>query len=95
MTSGVWLVRVDNLWVLTESATQVARFPMDIYELGLRRLLTFVVPLGFIATMPSSQLVRQVQWNMVTMGLTWALVALLASRWFWRFALRHYTSASS
>jgi len=95
MTTGVWLVRVDNLWVLTESATQVARFPMDIYELGLRRLLTFVVPLGFIATVPSSQLVRQVQWNMVAMGLTWALVALLASRWFWRFALRHYTSASS
>jgi len=24
-----------------------------------------------------------------------AVGSLLASRWFWRFALRHYTSASS
>jgi len=95
MTTGIWLVRVDNLWVLTESLTQVSRFPLDIYGPSLVRAFTFVVPLAFIATIPASQLVRGSDWTMVGLGLVWSLVFLALSRLFWRYALTQYTSASS
>lgn len=95
MTTGIWLVRVDNLWVLGESLTQISRYPIDIYGSGLKRLFIFVLPLGFIATVPASQLKHEVQPQMVLLGLGWALGFFLLARWFWRFALRHYTSASS
>lgn len=95
MTTGIWLIRVDNLWVLTESLTQVSRFPLDIYGVGLQRIFTFVLPLAFIATIPASQLIRGANWPMVGLGLIWAVAFLGLSRWFWRFALTHYTSASS
>lgn len=95
MTTGIWLVRVDNLWVLSESVTQIARYPLDIYGAGLQRFLTFAVPLGFLATVPARQLVRAFDPAMVATGALWALAALLLSRLFWRYALRHYSSASS
>lgn len=95
MTTGIWLVRVDNLWVLTETMTEVARYPIDIYGSGIRGILTFVLPMAFIATIPASQLVRGVDWGMVGLGVGWALVFFILARAFWKFAMRSYTSASS
>jgi ABC-2 type transport system permease protein len=95
MTTGIWLVRVDNLWVLGESLTQISRFPMDIYSLGLRRFFVYFVPMAFIATIPASQLKNGFDPQMLALGVAWALVFLALARGFWRFALRHYTSASS
>lgn len=95
MTLGIWLVRVDNLWVLGETVMQVARYPIDIYTTGLQRFLTYFVPLAFLATVPASQLVKGLDWGMAGIGALWALGLLAFSRWFWNFALRHYSSASS
>jgi ABC-2 type transport system permease protein len=95
MTTGIWLVRVDNLWVLTETMTEVARYPIDIYGSGIRGILTFVLPMAFIATIPATQLVKGVNWGMVGLGVVWALVFFILARVFWKFAMRCYTSASS
>ncbi len=95
MTTGIWLVRVDNLWVLGESVMQVSRFPLDIYEGGIQRFFTFMLPLAFIATIPAKQLVKGFDLQMMLLGVLWAAVALIATRAFWQFAMRHYTSASS
>jgi ABC-2 type transport system permease protein len=95
MTTGVWLVRVDNLWVLGESIMQVARYPLDIYNTGLQRFLTFVVPIGFLATVPASQLVKGFDPILLGVGIAWAIGSLYLSRRFWHLAMRHYGSASS
>lgn len=95
MTLGVWLVRVDNLWVLGESIMQIARYPVDIYQGILKRLFVYAVPLAFLATMPARQLVQSFDSAMLLLGLAWAAVFLMLSRVFWLFAMRHYTSASS
>lgn len=95
MTLGIWLVRVDNLWVLGETIMQVARYPVDIFGVGLQRLFVFGIPLAFLGTIPASQLVKGFDPGMIGLGLGWALAMIFLSRWFWRFALRHYSSASS
>lgn len=95
MTTGIWLVRVDNLWVLADSVMQVARFPLDIYSTGVQRFLTFVVPLAFLSTAPARQIVRGFDATSLCIAVGWAMLALVLSRLFWQFALRHYGSASS
>jgi len=95
MTTGIWLVRVDNLFILGETVTQVARNPLDIYPLGVQKVLTYAVPLGLLSTIPARQLVRGFDGGMVALGLVWGIAAVLFSRWFWRYALRSYSSASS
>lgn len=95
MTLGIWLVRVDNLWVLGDSIFTVARFPTDIYQIQIRRILTYAIPLAMIATEPARVLLGGRPPSFALFGLLWALAFALLSRAFWRFALRHYTSASS
>jgi len=95
MTTAIWLVRVDNLWVLGESLIMIARYPIDIYSSGIRRFLTNFIPLAFLATMPARQLVYGADVASVCEGIVWALGALTVSRLFWRKAMTYYTSASS
>ncbi len=95
MTTGIWLVKVENLWVLSESVLDMSRYPIDIYGQKAMRFLTYFVPLGFIATIPARQLTQGPDLLMVALGLVWAIAGLTISRWFWRFAMRHYSSASS
>lgn len=95
MTLGIWFVRVDNLWVLGETIMSIARYPNDIYAPGLQRLFIFVVPVAFLATIPTRQLVQPVEWNWVFGGLAWASLTFLATRVFWVRSMRSYSSASS
>lgn len=95
MTFGIYFVRVDNLWVLGDTVMQVARFPLDIYGPGLQRLFTYFLPLAFIATIPTRQLTEGLNLRMVGLGALWAVAAFALTRWFWRFSLTRYSSASS
>jgi ABC-2 type transport system permease protein len=95
MTTSVWFIRLDNLFVLTESVSNVARFPLGIYPTGLQRFLTYGIPFAFLGTIPTGQLMRHVDLILLGWGVGWAVVALVASRYFWQFALARYGSASS
>ena len=95
MTLGIWLVRVDNLWVLGETVQQVARYPLDIYNVHVQRMLTYALPLAFLATVPARQLVKQVDPTFVFLSVLYAGIAVVLSRSFWLFAMKRYSSASS
>lgn len=95
MTLGIWLVRVDNLWVLGETLMTVSRYPTDIYGAGLQRFFTFILPITFLATVPTRQLVSTPDWGWVGGGVIWALAAFAATRLFWLRSMRIYSSASS
>lgn len=95
MTLGIWLVRVDNLWVLGETVQQIARYPIDIFRPEIKLLLTFYLPLAFVASVPASQLVHGFNPGMVFVGIAWAAGLFTLARLYWRFAMRHYSSASS
>jgi ABC-2 type transport system permease protein len=95
MTTAVWFVRVDNLWVLGDLAIALARYPIDIFDAAAKAVLTFVVPLAFLATVPVRVLSGTPNAVWLALGVAWAAVFLILARWFWRFALRYYTSASS
>ncbi|MBS1717215.1 MAG: ABC-2 family transporter protein [Armatimonadetes bacterium] len=95
MATGIWLVRVDNLFVLGESVLQVARYPMDIFSNGIKQFMTNVVPLAFLAYFPAKSLIVAITPSQLGLSLAWSTAAFLFGRYFWRFAVRSYTSASS
>lgn len=95
MTLAIYFVRVDNLWVMSETVLEMARFPIDIYTGAIQRLLTFVLPLALLAAIPARQIVVGADWKMTGLSLAYGAFALVATRWFWNFSLSRYTSASS
>jgi ABC-2 type transport system permease protein len=62
---------------------------------GLRILLTFIVPIAFMTTFPAAALIGKLEPIYLAIAPLMAAALLFASRSFWRFALRSYTSASS
>lgn len=95
MTTAIWLVRVDNLWVLTDTAANVSRTPVDVYPASVQRLFLYFLPLAFLATVPAKVLVGGFDGRWFVLGIAWGAISLFVSRAFWRYATRHYASASS
>jgi ABC-2 type transport system permease protein len=95
MTFSFWLVRVDNLSALIDTVLYMARFPTDIFRGVLQRILTFIIPLAFIATIPSKAMLGRMEWWLLPVGVGLAAFLLTGAVAFWRFATKYYTSASS
>jgi ABC-2 type transport system permease protein len=61
----------------------------------LRAFFTFVVPVAFLTTVPAEAILGRATGPWLLAGGAVAAGSLVVSRWFWQFALRFYTSASS
>src|SRR5579875_2479191 len=94
-TLSFWYVRMENILVIFESMYEAGRWPVDIYPGWLRAILTFVVPVAFAVTVPAEALTARLTWLVLAGTLLLAALALLASRLFWRFAIRYYSGASA
>lgn len=95
MTLAIYFVRVENLWVLAHTGLETTRFPVEIYKPAIQRVLLFIVPLAFLATVPVGVALRGWDMMFVAYGLGFLALGLALTRWFWRFSLTRYTSASS
>lgn len=94
-TGAFWVVRMDQIVELFQGVYNAGRWPVGIYPSWLRLLLTFLVPIAFAVTVPSTALVGRL--NMQTLLLTAMLTIalLLVSRWVWKTGLRNYSGASA
>jgi ABC-2 type transport system permease protein len=74
---------------------QFARYPVDIYRRPLRLLLTYVLPVAFLATTPSRALVHGPAFPVIVVALAVGVGSVLLAQLVWRAGLRRYTSATS
>lgn len=95
MTTSIWLVRVDNLFILAETATGVARNPLQIYPTRVQQFLIYFLPIGLLGTIPAQALIHEYSLaGLITAGC-WAVGSFIGSRLFWKYAATAYSSASS
>jgi ABC-2 type transport system permease protein len=94
-TTAFWFVRVENILVVFQSMYAAGRWPVGIYPPWLRGTLTFVVPIAFAITVPTSALVGRLGWPTLVGTVALAVAMLAFSRWFWTFGVRHYSGASA
>jgi ABC-2 type transport system permease protein len=98
--TAVWLVRNQHLYELWFYVNIFARFPPEVFEgpLGhpLRRVFTFIVPVLVAVAVPAETLTRGLGAPaMAAFALAAAAVFFVIGRMVFRWALRHYRSASS
>ena len=94
-TMSIWFVKVYNMTGILRGVLEAARFPVPAYPPVYRFIFTFVVPVAFLTTVPAAAMVEPSAANGLGIAVVLAIILCLASRLFWRFALRFYTSASS
>lgn len=93
--TSIWFVKIYNVTEVLQGLLEAGRFPMAAYPAAYRFFFTFVVPVAFLTTVPAEALLGrgEIVWT-AGAGLL-AIGLLFFSRYFWQFALRFYTSASS
>lgn len=93
--TSIWFVKIYNVTEVLRGLMEAGRYPMAAYPVAYRFFFTFVVPVAFLTTIPAEAMLgrSEIGWTIGAAGLSIAL--LFVARWFWRFALRFYTSASS
>ena len=94
-TLTIWFVKLFNITMAMQALLESGRYPICAYPVAYRVFFTFVLPVAFMTTVPAQTMVGKGGMEWVLGSAVTAAVLFLLSRWFWRFALRYYTSASS
>ncbi|QZZ18864.1 ABC transporter permease [Leptothermofonsia sichuanensis E412] len=93
--TSIWFVKIYNVTEVLRGLLEAGRFPMVAYPAAYRFFFTFVVPVAFLTTVPAEVILGRGEWIWTLGAGILAITLLFASRAFWQFALRFYTSASS
>ncbi|RMD59889.1 hypothetical protein D6833_10825 [Candidatus Parcubacteria bacterium] len=75
------------------SLMDFAQYPLDIYSNVIRVILTFVIPIGFIAFYPSASLLREEYQEYIVYTFVLALLFSVGGYGLWHRGLRRYESA--
>ena len=81
-------------WLL-RPVVQLARFPAALYPGWLKLLLTWIVPVGAITTVPAQILLEGISLPTLLAATALAIGGLVATNLLFRAGLRRYVSASS
>ncbi len=92
-----WIVRAQGLVYGYFNFLNIARYPDVIFPGLFRFVFSWIIPVVIVANIPARLLIKSFGapgWLMLQMVIA-ASVVFWLSRFFWNFALRHYSSASS
>jgi len=92
-----WIIRAQGLVYGYFNFLNIARYPDVIFPKLFRFVFGWIIPVVIVANIPARLLIKslgQPGWLMFHLIVAGTIAAMI-SRAFWRFALRHYSSASS
>lgn len=95
LSFGIITLEVDHTIMIYRDLTNLGRLPIDIYKQPLKGVLTFLIPVGIMITLPAKALMGLVTFYGVIFSFVLGAVAIFVSLKFWDYALKFYTSASS
>ncbi len=92
---GIITLEVDHMMMVYRDIETMGRFPVDIYKEPLRQILTFVIPIGIMFTIPAKALLGLLSWPAIFGSFLVGFVSIVLALKFWDFAVKQYSSASS
>lgn len=96
-TMAFWIVRAQGLIYGYFNLFNIGRYPDVVFRGVFRVIFSYLIPVILVANVPVRLLTRALEnpvYGLLQLAAA-ALFILLASRLFWTFALRRYSSASS
>ena len=94
-TLMIWFTSLSNLIDLLYDLNGLTRYPAEMYRGVGQFLLFFLFPFTLMVVLPVKVLLQKILPGEALLLLCVSFLFVLLSRFFWRFALRYYTSASS
>jgi ABC-2 type transport system permease protein len=92
---AILTVDVDGIIWLYRDISKLSQFPVSIYFEPLRTILFFVIPVGFMVTIPAEILIGNTPTFSLAITFAVGILFFTSSYIAWKQSLKHYTSASS
>jgi ABC-2 type transport system permease protein len=92
---GIITLEVDHIVMIYRDLTNLGKLPIDIYKQPLKGILTYLIPVGLMMTIPAKAMFGMVGMGAVALSFAVGLLVFYLSLKIWNFALKKYTSASS
>src|SRR5687767_207434 len=90
-----WFTKFDNNVTILQALLDAGRYPVTVYPVWLRLIVTFVVPIAVATTVPLQALRGELSgWQIAGYLLVGVASVLVASR-VWKAGVRRYSGASS
>jgi ABC-2 type transport system permease protein len=93
--TSIWFVKIYNVTEVLRGFLEAGRYPLIAYPAAYRVFFTFVIPVAFLTTVPAEAMLDRVSNLLLGGSVLLAISLFFVAKYFWKFALRFYTSASS
>lgn len=95
-----WTIQgLEIVNIFTDGGREMAQYPINIYQKGLARFFTFIIPFGCANYLPLLYLVDRTSDTVSTVACMlsplWGMFFLLPCLLVWRHGVRHYLSTGS
>jgi ABC-2 type transport system permease protein len=92
---GIITFEIDHTIMIYRDIVNLGKFPVDIYKQPLQGILTYLIPVGIMITLPAKALMGLASpWGILA-SFVLGILAILLSLKFWKYSLVKYSSASS
>ncbi len=93
--AAFWVVRMDMVQDLFTGMYRAGQYPVTVYPVGLKLVLTYLVPIGFAVTVPAESLTGRLTWTRLAVTIVFLAVVFTITRVIWRAGTRRYSGASA
>lgn len=95
LAMGIISLEIDHTIMIYRDLTGLGTLPVDIYREPLRAIITYLIPVGVMISLPAKAFMGLVSFQGVLLSFLFGIFLFLASQRLWSFAIKKYTSASS
>lgn len=94
-TLTFWFGHFNSLSSVIRVLMEPLSIPVDFFGNNIRFLLTYILPLGFVVTIPVKLFFGLETRGFLLLSAVISILSVSFSIWLWNLALKRYTSASS
>jgi ABC-2 type transport system permease protein len=96
VTAGAfWVVRMEMVQELFTGLYRAGQYPVTVYPVALKMVLTYLVPIGFAVTVPAESLTGRLTFTRLAATALFLGLVLIITRMIWRAGTRRYSGASA
>ena len=90
-----WFTKFDNNVTILQALLDAGRYPVTVYPVWLRIIVTFIIPIAVATTVPLQGLRGELTLGRVIMFAAIGVISFLIASQVWKRGLKQYSGASS
>ncbi|MEW6404083.1 MAG: ABC-2 family transporter protein [Chloroflexota bacterium] len=90
-----WFTKFDNNVTILQALLDAGRYPVSVYPVWLRIIVTFVIPVAVATTVPLQALRGDLVIGRILMFIVIGIISFVVASQVWKAGLKRYSGASS